>query len=220
MTVRAAIRPGYLWRLIGVCLMCAGFGIYSLYDGLHAYPQINRIHDQFEAFKAAHPQDWQQKWLAFAQERNLPVEPAERKSELSILTQYLMAGITLPIALLAGFAVLRSRNRWMEMDEKSLRSSDGSQLALDYITQLDKTRWYNKGIAELQHQAGGAGASGRWMLDAWKYDTQAMQQMVRTIQSRLKPEQVIGDRPAATNAAPTTPPPQNSSSEPSAISNP
>jgi hypothetical protein len=114
--IRARVNRTYFLKQIAGVALCLGAGLYCLYDGLHAYPERNRIHEQFEQFKKSNPSDWSSAWIEHARKNQLPIEPLEPKSQLSIQAQFIMAVLSFAgcgfFAIAAGWCI----GRWIELE--------------------------------------------------------------------------------------------------------
>jgi hypothetical protein len=97
-----------------------------------------------------------------------------------------------------GIAVLRSLNRWVELDEQGLSTSAGARVPFEAITRLNKRRWEKKGIAVVHYKDDG-GADRKIDLDDWKFERQPMDEIVLSIESQLPSDKI--QQPASTSAA-------------------
>jgi len=197
MPAKANIWSGYRFRVGLIGLVCLGFGGCSVWDGFVKYPRLTTI---FIAYSTMPEETRDQNWPAYARQEGWPEDPDDVprhiKTDWDIRTQYIMAAITLPIGLVFGFFLLRSYGRWVASDEDGLTTSWGHTVPFDQIARLDKKRW-NKGIAVV-HQTDG---QQKLVLDDWKFEREAMDQIVEEVESHLSPDQV--DQPAVAVADPS-----------------
>jgi hypothetical protein len=198
MAAKAGISSTYRWRLGLIAVMCLGWGGYSIYDGLVAYPAHDRV---VEKFKSTHETDYPA-WEKFATENGLPLtDPGNPHSGFDIYAQYVMALLTLPFGICFGYSFLTSYGRWIASDEVAVTTNKGQRAPYASITTLNKDRWKSKGIATL-HYNDEAGSERKIVLDDWKYDAQATKDIVKDIEAHIQPEQIVGGPPqAATPAA-------------------
>ena len=85
----------------------------------------------------------------------------------------------------------RKRGRLrIESSDEGLTTSWGQQLKFDQITALDKKLWRNKGIAKIQYTD--ADRRRRLALDDCKYDRDATEDLLRLVESKLDPDQIVG----------------------------
>jgi len=185
MSVRAPISKGYIWRpgLIGLAALAAGG--WFLYDGAVKYPrqqqmwqahnQITREHvdDPIEAAKA-----WEDLAAANGWSSKKPVE----KTDTDIMTQKIIAGITVPVGLYFCVVFLTSRSKWVEADEQGLATSSGQRSAYESIISVDKSRWQSKGIAVVHTKDNGQ--AGRIVLDDWKYEREPTKRILEAVEER------------------------------------
>jgi len=182
MQVRAKSSFNYQWRLGVIGGVCLLFASWCMYDGLIAYPAHNVKAEKFLEFKEA---GRMAEWQAYATEQGWSTEdPGEPKGDLSIATQFIMLGVTLPIGLLFTASLIRYRGRWIEANEEGLNSSWTGPIPWDDITDLDVSRWRSKGIAVVQYKKGGSD-TGRLILDDWKYEREETDEIFTMVESKL-----------------------------------
>ena len=171
-------------------------------------PQMSSAQRNTHWRALAAPNDWPQKldeagrlvqiflekrddmWLDFAKKKGWPqeVEKVPRaRSDFDIATQFMMFSITFLIGLVYGLTVLRSLNRWIEVDEQGLNTSWGQRVPFDVITRLSKRRW-EKGVAVVSYNDG-AGEQ-KLVLDDWKFDREATDLIVEEVEKRLDADQI------------------------------
>jgi hypothetical protein len=190
---RATISSGYRWRLAIVALVCLLFAGWSAYDGLVKYPRINREAAAFAEYQEEHPENWQSTWPDHAKANNLPEQPEQPKSDFSIIAQFVQVAITLPIGLIFGYGYVSSAGRWLESDESGLTTSGGEKIPYEAISQLNKDRWKAKGIAVASYNAGEG--EKRLVIDDWKFERDPTDEILKSIEQTLSPEQIVGGEP-------------------------
>lgn len=202
MATRAAISPGYRWRLGIIGLVCLGFAAYCFYDGYYAYPLQRKTFVEFQKIQEENPLDYQEKWTEHAKERGYSLEKPVERTQMDIWTQYIMMAIVLPFGVIFTVSFLRSGGRWIEMNERGITTSSGQDVPFESITQLNKERWYTKGIATVRYRSD-EGIERTLILDDWKFQREPITEMVDKVHSLLKPEQVVGHRekPAETESS-------------------
>lgn len=188
-TTRATISSGYRFRLLIIALGLTGFGVWSLYDGYVAYPKKIEDFQKLETYKAEHD-DWQTSWQEYALAEGLPtnvndIKPLEAKD---ITTQYMMAAFCLPIGLWFLWGFVRAGGRWVEADEQGLRDNKGRDAAWSVITGLGDDRWKTKGIAYVEF-VDPQGATGRILLDDWKFDREKTTAIYQQVLAKVRPEE-------------------------------
>jgi len=182
MQVRATSSFNYQWRLAVIGGVCFLFSLWCLYDGLVAYPAHNVKANKFiELQEAGRLEEWE----PYAESQGWSTdEPDAPKGDLSIATQFLMAGITMPIGLLFGFSFFRYRGRWVEANDDGLDSSWTGPIPWDAIKDMDVSRWRSKGIAVVSYQRD-KGEAGRLILDDWKYEREATDEIFKRVEEHL-----------------------------------
>ena len=93
--------------------------------------------------------------------------------------------------------------RWIEADEKTLSTHAGQSVPFESITDVDTTRWKNKGIAVVQYEDNGK--PGRITLDDWKFDRSA----TAVIYNRIQTFRGVVEEPAASSSAEPEPQPES-----------
>jgi len=187
--VEAKINKEWAVRLGIIAAMFIGGGCWFLYDGLVAYPEINR------RFELTHYQDDNGAWRPYAEynpgemtesqwqtrlreslqrledagydpqlydspdDQALRDLPPKPKQEF---TQLIIAACCFPIGLLALGALGINARRRVVADEEKV-SFAGDTMRYEEISDIDKSRWDSKGIVVLQ-----AGEK-RMKLDDWKF---------------------------------------------------
>lgn len=202
MPIRANISQGFVWRLGLVTLFCFGMALWFLYDGVVAWPRQREqiladpeLSERAEVFQKLKKEGREKHdWPSIAQERGWPTnDPELPRTEVEILGQYVLAGMLVPPALFFLFRFLRARKRWVEADEAGLRASWGQQLQFDQIVLLNKKQWAKKGIAKITYEQGGR--KRRFILDDWKFEADPTVSILREVEARIAPEQIVGGPP-------------------------
>ena len=204
MTAKAMISTGWRVRLGGMAAMFVGFCAFFLYDGFVGYPKQREIHDQFVAFSESHKDKNEVQILALwdehAAQNGLPPSGKEGKeiksmdkSDGSILTQKVLGFLLIPISAMMVLAWFQTFNRWVAVDENGVTSSAGQNAPWASMTKLDKLRWPKKGIAFLHYEDADKRIGQKILLDDFKFDRIATEQIVRAIEDHLKDEQIVGD---------------------------
>ncbi|WP_432799435.1 hypothetical protein [Poriferisphaera sp. WC338] len=184
MSVKTVISGGYRARLGVIGLVLIGFGIYCLYDGFIAYPEKQRMQIAFAELKKDSPDDWAEKWRVMSAENGWSeAQPEAPMSDLSIYTQFIMAGITLPFGLYFGGLFLLSGGRFVEADEKGIRSNKVSDVSWDDVKSVDSSRWQSKGIAVVHYER--ASGAGVVTLDDWKFEREPTQEIYSMVANHL-----------------------------------
>lgn len=207
MPVRASIDPKYVRQFLMTAGVFFAFALWFAYDGYIAYP---RERDRALAYQKLKTEDRLDEWEKTAAEHGWSTKEPEKferlfelddPSVLQVAQEELKEAHNTDIAIqrwLGGIAALpglwfvigffRVRNRWIEMDETGLRSSQGHQLEFGQIATLDKKKWRSKGIAKVNYRQNGR--KRRLVLDDWKYDREATEAILRGVESHLDDGQI------------------------------
>lgn len=203
MAAQAKIDKWYVRKVGILAAMFLGISLWFLYDGFVAYPKQKLVFDEFEKFKQSNvpPAKMEERWNQYAKEKNFPLfndgKPGKNHSDLDIYTQRVLGFILLPLGLLFAWGTVRLVGRWISSNEEGLTTSWGQSALFSQITLFNKDRWKSKGIAVVYYQADGK--KRRLVLDDWKYDRKATQIIVDEVQSRLQPDQIVGEPPVITS---------------------
>ena len=199
MTLRADISRGYLMRLGLVGLFCAAGGLWFLYDGLVTYPEQQVRAKEFKEFQEENSGmdelDLINKWNEEeAKPKGWPTgNPGEPKKEYDISEQFYYAGAAGLIAFgfLSRFAYMF--NRWVECDDTSLRDKAGHETSYANITELNKKKWQNKGIAFVNYKTDKG--TDRIRLDDFYFDRDATRQILRKVEASIDPALITNGKP-------------------------
>ncbi|MEM7681058.1 MAG: hypothetical protein AAF288_03795 [Planctomycetota bacterium] len=177
--VRATIATGYKARLGLIGLVCFLFGCWAMYDGFVKYPAEAERFDAVQAWKAENP-NWQQDWPAYAPTQGWPanLNDVDDRTFTDILSQYIMAAITLPIGVWFGLSFLTSGRKFLEVDDQTIRASGGRSAGFGDITSIDMTKWKTKGIAKINHSGQGKSPI---VLDDWKFTRKPTEHILMTV---------------------------------------
>jgi len=211
MPITAKIRMGYVGRLALIALVCIGMSLWFLYDGAIGWPKKRaralkfleikeEVHEKYadveDAVKREEliQKEWMDTWYDYAEEHGFKaMNPGPPKSLQEIRMQFAFAGVAAAPGIVFAVFLVLSLRRWVKMDEDGVSSSGGQQVAFDDIATLDKTRWKKKGIAHITYEKDGE--QQRLLLDDWKFETKAIETILREVESRIQIEQVVGGPP-------------------------
>lgn len=204
MAAQAKISTGWRVRLGAISILFLFMALYFLYDGFIGYPGQRDIYIRWVAFRDSTDNEGKpeseirEAWNAMAVKEGLPEikddpEPLKdyNKTDGDILTQKIIGFGLLPIALLFCWAWFKTFNRWIASDEKGISTNGGQTAPWEAVCKLDKTRWPKKGIAFVHYKENELEL--RILLDDFKFDRKATEQIVREIEQRLTDEQIVGD---------------------------
>ncbi len=198
MAIRTNINASHLARMALISLFCVGLALWSLYDGMVGYPnqriRAQAFLDFTEENQDLDPKDIVDKWKELAAERGWPIgNPGKPKSDYQITSQFFMAGLIGPVGLFLLIRLALSRGRWIEADETTLSSSQGEQLEFGQITELNKKKWQNKGIAKVKYESDGR--MKQLVLDDCNYDRETTNAVLRHIEANLDHAKIVGGKP-------------------------
>jgi len=127
----------------------------------------------------------QENWKVMALANGWPEDPADiphHKTPLDIMTQFIMLAITAPIGLVFAFAFLRSFGRWIQCTDSQIITSKGQRVPFQAIKRLNQHRAH-KGIVIVHFDHGGG--ERRLVLDDWKFQREAIGQIVAYLKEKL-----------------------------------
>lgn len=182
--VTARISAGFRWRRALLAVVLIGWALWSLYDGLIAYPEQRRRAEAYAEIQDRGGNDWVAEWERTAAGNGWPGDnPGTPRSDADVFLQYVFVVLTLPPGLLCAWSFVSSFRRWIGLDGEVLVTHSGKRIAFDAITDLDLRRWERKGIAVVQYEQDGR--RGKLVLDDWKYDQAATEAMVAQVRGHL-----------------------------------
>ena len=180
-------------------IVAIGFAFWCLKDAIISYPEIRQR--GFEEFKAENPKitatdaaefeanankEEHVAWGQYAHEYNIKTGP-------DIITQYIMAALTGVAGLVLLSIPLRSRGRWIELDDSGVRSSWGQEFHFDQIELINKRKWREKGIAKITYRDGAR--KRRFVVDDFKFMRGPTDEILFEIEQRVGIEKITGGPP-------------------------
>jgi hypothetical protein len=200
MTVKANICRQYLIRMGIIAIAGIGFALYCVYDGAIGYPNQRIRALKYQEVKEIcknekkTQSEWRAQWEKIATENGWSLKnPGEPKPENAWIGQYAMAGVTGFVGILFGFRVLLASRRWIAADEEGLSTHKGQQIPYDKIITFSKKKWRTKGIARVRYWQDER--QKRLVLDDFKFDRSATEAIVRQIEAKITPEQIVDGKP-------------------------
>jgi hypothetical protein len=203
MTLRAEISRGYLMRLGLVGLFCFLGGLYFFYDGMVGYPAKRAAGLDFQKFMEDNPDMEElerfEEWKKRAVEKGWPPEnplKADTNKPVSLIDineQFYYGGGACLIGLgfLSRFAYMF--HRWIECDDTSLRDKAGHETTYANITELNKKKWQNKGIAFVKYKSEKGPQQIR--LDDFYFERDATRQILRKVEANIDPALITNGKP-------------------------
>ncbi len=213
MTIRADVSRGYLMRLGLVGMFCAFGGLYFLYDGMVGYPAQRERGFKYEKFMEENAGldelDRVTKWNEFARENNWPegspLDPDTNKplAVVKINEQFYYAGAAglVGIGFLLRFAFMF--RRWIECDEHHLRDKSGRETTYANITELNKKKWQNKGIAFVSYKTDAG--TDRIRIDDFYFQRDPTRQILRKVEANIDPALITNGKPEPPEVPAETP---------------
>jgi hypothetical protein len=203
-TIQANSSRQYLIRMGIIALAGIVFALYCVYDGAIGYPnqrvralKYQEIQKSLDVEGNVKPlSERKAQWKEVATENGW--NPNEKnltkaKTEADCTVQFLMAGLAGSMGILFSIRVLLASRRWIAADESGLRTSGGLQIPYDQIITISKKLWRTKGIARVRYWQ--ESRKKRLVLDDYKFDRTATEAIVRRIESKITPEQIVDGKP-------------------------
>ena len=194
MTIRAERDPGYYRRFWLMAIGAFAFALYCIYDGAVAYPNQAIRATAYKELEESGDPNWLSQWRKLAQEKGWPAtNPGEPKTEVDFQVQFAMAGLcgVIGAALLAN--VLMSRGRWIEADEKTIKTSWGQTVPFDQIQKVNKKDWPKKGIARVYYADGGK--TRKFVLDNFKFFREPTDEIMLRMEANIDVSKITGAPP-------------------------
>jgi len=190
-TIRAEIDMRFYMRFLLIGAAALGFAGWSAYDGAVTYP-AQRI--RALEYDRLHQEHRTSEWPQLAEEKGWPTAPpGEPKTEADFNVQFIMAAACTLIGLWLLLVVWLARGRWIEADSSGISSSWGQSLQFDQVQALNKKQWRDKGIAKVKYTLGQR--NKRFVLDAFKFDRNNTDTILRRLEERIGADKIVGGRP-------------------------
>ncbi len=107
-------------------------------------------------------------WREYSKERGMDAKPAEKPYDAGkIREQWIVFGICLVLAAIAGFFLLRTLRRSVSVDEKAITDQSGRRIPFTDLHRLDLRKWDTKGLAFIDYA--GPSGKGRIRMDGLTY---------------------------------------------------
>lgn len=159
-------------------LLLLGFCIAFLFDGFIRYPRLNAQYRKYREFAEAKDEKG---WETFAASQGWDATPPEK--EHSEIEQFVWAGMTGILGLIALTFWLTQRNRVLRMDDEAVTSPSGTRVPFSAITGIDSKKWKSKGIARIKYSLDGK--HGVFVVDDYKFERKATDEIYEEIEKRL-----------------------------------
>lgn len=195
--IRADYDSDYFKRFLWLALGCLFFGSWFLYDGLvnypaelercHAYWKLDKETDKWVAIENA-------AWRTIAKQNDWSTAPPKvtpDKQQSKIGTQYFYSILSFLITIPCLLKWYLPRGTWIEGDEDGVKTSWGKNFAYSEITEVNKKKWADRGIAKVRYEREGLAYS--FTFDDYKYEREPMGRIMMRMEEGLKDDQIVGD---------------------------
>ena len=199
MTLRADAEKKFIYKFLLIGVVCFGFALFALYDGLVKFPSWMPSAEAWADLKADESLDDGERdtrYKAMAEENGWPSKRHGKTPDdirQLIIWQYVFIVIGTCIGLPCLIWFLRNRGTWVGTKEGGLTSSWGQEVEFDQITKFDKKRWEKKGIGVLTYET--PQGTKTFILDDLKYSRKEMDDIVRIVESKIPREMIVNGEP-------------------------
>ena len=198
MSIRAVANKKFLLKYVFIALACIAFGLWSIYDGLIGYPKKLPKAEAYAEISELAPTERSKRWQVISKENGwspgLPDTP--EVIEGKIMFQFFMAGVTGLVGIPLLIWYFKTRNTYVELDGERVRASWGPEFDLGSVNRVDKSKWSKKGIAKLEIDGGNS--TSKFKLDDFMYSREEVGEILRAVEARLSPNQIVGGEPEKT----------------------
>lgn len=197
---RADFTPSYFRRYLWVTLACIAFSLWCCKDAFITYPKKGEISAAYEALQKEFEEterpltELPGAWEKVAEPKGWStIQPGKSTEDIraDIGKQFFMMVLCGVVAVPAFIKWARGQGTWVEGDEELIRNSGGQELKIGEITKIDKRKWEEKGIAYIHYLDDGK-RKKKFVMDDFKFDRDAMGQIMRHAEAGLKPDQITG----------------------------
>ena len=194
MPERANFQSSYLTRYLIMAAICLGGGLWFAYDGFIAWPRELPAAEAYDELRDIEDAEERiSRWESLATERGWPKSTPKKSAERlrsDIQGQYLWMTICFAAGIPALVYYFASRGTWVEPTDDGLRTSWGQQVKFSEVKLLNKRRWAKKGIAKAFYTENGAAKI--FTFDDFKYEREPIGQMLRSLESQLPRDRIVG----------------------------
>lgn len=113
-------------------------------------------------------------------------------SDWKIKEQLYIGAICTPIGLLFLLKIFLARGMWIESNGESLTSSWGKGFRYADVTQINKKKWQDKGLAYVKHTTDGGGT---FIIDDLKFNREATDAILYELEQAVGVDKIVGGRP-------------------------
>jgi hypothetical protein len=153
-----------------IVLMLVGMGLWFCYDGFYNWPNEKRE--------------------AEALEKSQLIPSHKPHSDNDIFANQLLGVALPPLGLLALAWFLYGSRGEYRLSGQTLHVPGHPPIAVDAITQIDKSKWERKGVATLRYQPAGGGSSERqFRLDDYVYERDPTDLILKRLEAGLFSEE-------------------------------
>ncbi len=182
MSVTARITP--IWKkqklFVGVFLLL--FGGYFYWDGAVGWPRSNARFLKHQEFSKAGDLDG---WKTYASQQGWSAKPPEKlHTQGDIKGQFLFGTMATVGGVIALLYWLTQIGRRIAIDDEAVTSPTGRRIPFTAITGLGLKKWETKGLAIVRYEVNGR--AGRFVIDDYKYDTEAAHTVVDELKRHLE----------------------------------
>lgn len=207
MNVRALAYRPFLRKFLIIGIVCIAYALWALYDGVIGFPEKKlRPAEAYQELvdRGLSESEVAKQWLEVAETNHWPIaKPVSVvEAKASIQQQFLMMGVSLVIGIPMLIWYVRNLSSWVESTPTGLTSSWGQVVEFSQVTQLDKKKWYDKGIARLYYNDGKG--QKQFVLDDFKFKREDMAKIMDWIHQNISAASVINDNPPAPKTTETT----------------
>lgn len=181
MPAEAHVTPVWKKQKLFIAIFLFGTALWFLWDGKVRWPRSNeRWKAQDELQKSGHEAEWP----ALAASRGWTLEKPHKFYQPADLTmQFALSGLCGVFGVIALAYWLGQKGRVLKSDDTAVYSPAGTRIPFSTIIGLGKKKWEEKGLATVLYQIDGK--KGKFVLDDYKFDRDAVHQILAEIEKHL-----------------------------------
>jgi len=205
MDIKSTARKSYILKFLLIGLTALAFGLWNLNDATFTYPAKRPHADAYlemqgplneDGQASISDGDLQEAWQAYAESNGLPPTKPDMHDHLDFLitSNYFIGCVFGLLGLWCLATGLPAIGKWIELRDGKLSTKGGSEIALENITAIDKSRWEKKGIAKVS-ATNADGKVQTLVIDDLKFEREPTDKIMAEIERVAGEDKITAGKP-------------------------